>query len=86
MTGRCAGVRRLLAGDIAGIQGDRQNIPGRDAVRLEWDASGHHVEGGEVGGTQGKQREWPLRVGPEEAEPPPSKSPLSLRWPHCCLS
>lgn len=63
VTGRCTGVRRPLAGDRAGvcsIQGDSQNIPGRDAVRLEWDASGHHVEGGEVGGTQGKQREWPL--------------------------
>lgn len=29
---------------------------------------------------------WPLRGGPEEAEPPSCKSPFSLRWPRCCLS
>ena len=66
--------------------GDHQNISDRDAVRLGWDASGHHVEGGKVGGTQEKRREWPLRAGPEEAEPPPSKSPFFLKWLCCCLS
>ena len=41
--------------------GGAVRISDRDAVRLGWDASGHQVEGGEVGGTQGKRREWPLR-------------------------
>ena len=31
----------------------------QDAMRLGRVASGHHVEGGEVGGTQGKRREQP---------------------------
>lgn len=86
MTDCCTGVRRPLAGDrvgVCGIWGGRQNFRQgccEVGVGCEWPP-----RGGRRGGRHAGEAE---RVAPEreEAEPPPSKSPFSLRWLRCCLS